>query len=154
MAHPNLTGHALRERVAELLPSDSLFGDEAGKLTALYQELRDFMTRRGLYLVRCFSHRIVCTLANGLHVKPEEIKIAERLAIDIQKGSSSISATASLSPSESSRLLSEHPALLAYNVGMRFKDARSKFSGDTPECWDKFAGTYVKMARDYRLSNE
>lgn len=98
-------------------------------------------------------HRIVRTLANGLYVKPEEREIAERLAIDIQNGKSSISSTASLPPGDSSRPLSEYPERLAHKVTMRLKDADSKFSGDTTENRDEFADTYVQMVKNYRLSN-
>lgn len=87
-------------------------------------------------------------------MKPEEREIAERLAIDIQKGNSSIIATASLSPSKSSRPSSEYLEHVAHNVPMRLKGAESNFSGNTTECWDEFAGTCVQITKAYGLSNE
>lgn len=43
---------------------------------------------------------------------------------------------------------------MTHDVAMRFNDAEFKLNGDTRECKDKFADTFVKMAREYQLSKE
>lgn len=152
---PDHIGHQLRERVAGLLPSENLFGENSCRFTTLYQELRNHFNKRGAALPPHSSQRTVRTFANGLYTEPEKRDIANLHAIDILKGQSSRPnpmTTTDGHDTYSQRI--EPYEKLAHNVAMRRKDHQSKFRGDTTEPWDEYVETYNLIAKDYRFSDE
>lgn len=66
-----------------------------------FQELRDFVTRKGVNVLQHFSHRTLHTFIAGVFVEPDERDKAVRHAIDIRKGNFSIAATDLLPPNDS-----------------------------------------------------
>lgn len=150
----DLSGNQLRERVAELLSSEHLFGEDARTFIALYQDLRIYLNILIGTLPTHSSHQVVRPLANWLYTEPEENEIANNLAMDIQRGRSS---KPDLVPTPTNvydgcKPHIEPPERLPHIVTMRLRDSKSKFYGDTIE--DDYVDIYNQMTEDDRLSDK
>lgn len=153
---PDLSDNQLRKRVSELLPPEQLYKEDARSFKDLYQDLVDYLKKRGATLPTHFSQRIVRILANRLYAEPEESKVANRFTVDIQQGRSS---KPDLFPTPSNGDDGRKPHTkplqrIAHNVTMRLRDSNWKFGGDTTKRWDEYVDTYNQMAKDHRHLDE
>lgn len=79
-------GLQLKKHVAELLIPYLLVGDDVRKFHVMYPALRDFVNNWGVNIKPHTSHRTVWQWANELYKDVKERELAEKLAVDIQKG--------------------------------------------------------------------
>lgn len=149
---PNINGNQLKERVAELLPPELHFGDDVRAFADIHENIRNYLNKYGVNTPYHSSHRIVRQLANGLYDEAEGREIADRLALDIQRGRLSFNREAVVinqTSDENSR--TESAGKIAENVAMRLKHKESKSSNDTTESTDFYVEKYRQIARDYSL---
>lgn len=154
----------VRGMVAETLPPATLFDPELVQLATIYRNFRNWINCHGGDLVQLASRRIILILDETLYADPEDQEMAKELAKQLlqtrnRRGSAGIPPRGdgtSVGASGGSSGSSGQPsaASLAHNIGMRFKDKDSKFSGQPHEALHDYVICYQQVTRNYYLDND
>eukprot|EP00171_Calliarthron_tuberculosum_P023645 IDg23645t1 len=146
-----------------MYPPAVLFSPKIMAMPSIYSSLRDWLNGRGANLAKHSTRRVIMTLASSLYDESDDreaaMEIAGQIVAEGRRSTRSTIAGTSAGAAESTRSntgsASGAPGRedrTAHNIGMRFKEKESKFSGDIGQSWIEYVAEYQQVARDYGLS--
>eukprot|EP00171_Calliarthron_tuberculosum_P018940 IDg18940t1 len=159
-----MTGAQVREVFAEMYPPAFLFSPKIMAMPSLYASLRDWLNSKGANLTQHSTRRVIMTLAGSLYDESEDreaaLEIAGQLVAQGRRSTRTGTSTTAGGGGDSSTVHTvNQPATAsskedrtAHNIGMRFKEKDSKFSGDIGQSWIEYVAEYQQVSRDYGLS--
>lgn len=162
---PGTTGQQVKAMVAEAYPPASLFDPDLAAYPTIYLELRTWLNRNGAALGTHPSRRVINLLANKLYDQEddrEEAKELGRLLLQSQQTRSRRTATGGGAVSQGDNNNARAPGGAqntpferhAHNIGTRYRDERSKFTGAADQSFSEYVSGYQQVCRDYGLSND
>eukprot|EP00171_Calliarthron_tuberculosum_P023415 IDg23415t1 len=158
-----MTGVQVREAFAEMYPPAVLFSPKLMAMPAVHSSLRDWLNSRGANLAIHSTRRVIMTLASSLYDESEDreaaMEIAGQIVAEGRRSSRSTAAATSTGVEVTTRSnigaasgFQPREDKTAHNMGMRFRDKDTKFSGDIGQSWMEYVAEYQQVARDYGLS--
>lgn len=157
------TGEEVKAMVAEAYPPPLLFDPDLAALPSIYLELRTWLNKHGAALGTHPSRRIINLLANKMYDLDADREEAKELAKQLLQTRSRRNASGGSAASQGEDNSGGRASAVAHttsierhahNMGTRYRDERSKFTGATDQSFSEHIGNYQQICRDYGLSND
>lgn len=149
---PDLKNKPIKERVAERLPPECLFGDDVCVFKAIYLESGDILDRNGATIPRYSAHSIICQLTRDLYDEPEKKEVANIVLPDMTRMRPSAPQKA-IQQDIDDRPWTLITEKVVCNISTRLKVDECRLSRNRTKYWDEDLDNYRQIARDYRLSD-
>lgn len=149
------TGNNVREMVAEAYPPESLFDPELAAYPKIYLKLRSWLEKHGAGLGQHPSRRVYNLLAERLYSLEADVDQAKLLVRELfsrnrgQRGGGPPNGggqRGSVGQMSADRI--------GQSIGMRYSKDSMKFTGAEDQAFHEYVGFYLKVARDFSLTNE